>query len=793
MEGKLDSMDSSLHSAMDISLHSEGGGEEYPQDHPHEADMFAVDALADNADERESGEENKRGREYKASIPHEQSRDEMMELTSEGHKLVLAMVGLPARGKSFIARKIKSYLNWRGLSCRIFNAGRYRRRCRKEDKDASHSRPDYFDTNNKKAVAEREKYAMMAMEDMLNWFSEGGEVGIFDATNTTRNRRARIVKTCRRSKESIGILFIESICDEEQVIDNNIRCKVTTSPDFEGMDIEDAIRDIKKRIERYQARYETIMEDNLSYIKLYNLQSRVFCNRVYGRIGKALLQFLMAIHIGSRRIVLVRAGEAKNANEIFSGGTLLNFEGEERSAHLSESGRIFARHLSRYMAELHEDHRRTEPRKNASCLPRTKREHDQRTIKRRRNSSHSRNGSYPPPLPLVKKMSGDDDEDNDDADASRNNTRDPLRASSSGAIYRPPPRVPSTQTVYTDFDDLSSSALGENDEGDFKGGGLQPVGRRRNNSSDSVVIDPLNADGRRLKNQQFKVMTSLLPVAMDTAELLGAREEYASLMPLHRGVCGRDSLLQSRQRIPRFYNAWITNPIGTKWPGGESYDDARRRIVGCLIEIEQQPAPVVVVSHIAVLQLLYAYFTGDFDVRNCYTMQIPMHTAIILEPLQGGSYKSTMVSFDNNGTTRKEVDIKHLQFPPPISQSAMSGHQAGGNTNNTNNTYNMYNPLRLSPEPLSLGSSIKRLGSGSDEHYDAAAAAAGGGGGGRSRAKSPSAELLLPPPLGSSSSRWRLFSYKAMFLALVASMTGAGMWIVRRLAQEEEEAARKRG
>jgi len=51
-------------------------------------------------------------------------------LRNLGHvnrKLVIVMVGLPARGKTYLARKISRYLNWLGVSTRVFNVGQYRR------------------------------------------------------------------------------------------------------------------------------------------------------------------------------------------------------------------------------------------------------------------------------------------------------------------------------------------------------------------------------------------------------------------------------------------------------------------------------------------------------------------------------------------------------------------------------------------------------------------------------------------------------------------------------------------
>jgi 6-phosphofructo-2-kinase len=44
-----------------------------------------------------------------------------------GAKLVVIMVGLPARGKSYITKKIQRYLSWQQHETRIFNVGNRRR------------------------------------------------------------------------------------------------------------------------------------------------------------------------------------------------------------------------------------------------------------------------------------------------------------------------------------------------------------------------------------------------------------------------------------------------------------------------------------------------------------------------------------------------------------------------------------------------------------------------------------------------------------------------------------------
>ena len=45
----------------------------------------------------------------------------------EVKKLLIVMVGLPARGKSYISGKLQRYLNWKGYEAVSFNIGSYRR------------------------------------------------------------------------------------------------------------------------------------------------------------------------------------------------------------------------------------------------------------------------------------------------------------------------------------------------------------------------------------------------------------------------------------------------------------------------------------------------------------------------------------------------------------------------------------------------------------------------------------------------------------------------------------------
>ncbi|GJN31166.1 hypothetical protein PR202_gb19530 [Eleusine coracana subsp. coracana] len=107
----------------------------------------------------------------------------------EDRKLTIVLVGLPARGKTFTAAKLTRYLRWLGHETKHFNVGKYRRL-----KHGTNQTADFFRGDNKEGVEARNEVAALAMEDMLSWMQEGGQVGIFDATNSTRGRRNMLMK-----------------------------------------------------------------------------------------------------------------------------------------------------------------------------------------------------------------------------------------------------------------------------------------------------------------------------------------------------------------------------------------------------------------------------------------------------------------------------------------------------------------------------------------------------------------------------------------------------------------------
>ena len=86
---------------------------------------------------------------------------------------VIAMVGLPARGKTYISKKLSRYLKWLGVNTRVFNLGQYRRKMDGYDKP----KHDFFDPNNPEGVKVRRQVCEEALRDLCSWIDDGGEVG----------------------------------------------------------------------------------------------------------------------------------------------------------------------------------------------------------------------------------------------------------------------------------------------------------------------------------------------------------------------------------------------------------------------------------------------------------------------------------------------------------------------------------------------------------------------------------------------------------------------------------------
>jgi hypothetical protein len=70
------------------------------------------------------------------------------------------------------------------------------------------------------------------LHQLLDWLADGGDVAVFDATNTTAERRARVLRVCKKRSPLLNVVFVESVCDDAAVLEENYKQKATHSPDY---------------------------------------------------------------------------------------------------------------------------------------------------------------------------------------------------------------------------------------------------------------------------------------------------------------------------------------------------------------------------------------------------------------------------------------------------------------------------------------------------------------------------------------------------------------------------------
>ncbi|KAL4898389.1 6-phosphofructo-2-kinase 1 [Aspergillus ambiguus] len=364
-----------------------------------------------------------------------------------GSKLVIVMVGLPARGKSYITKKLARYLNWLQHDTEIFNVGERRRVAAGKSpsppgrhrsartssihkdlvdsvrrlsvsvgtmnspahRDSAHLEPatsppelentlpppavptkilingqeqdgssshngstivppfrappedqrameeaasnepldqsaSFFDPKNQLAVKLREQVALDTLDELLDYILEdGGSVGILDATNSTMERRKAVVDHIRkRAGPELNILFLESSCVDQELLEANMRLKLS-GPDYKDQDPVKALEDFKKRVALYGKSYVPLGEyeerNNMAYIQMIDVGRKVVSHQTHGFLSSQVVYYLLNFNLSPRQIWITRHGESKDNQSGRIGG----------DSELSENGHRYAKALARFI------------------------------------------------------------------------------------------------------------------------------------------------------------------------------------------------------------------------------------------------------------------------------------------------------------------------------------------------------------------------------------------------------------------------------------------------------------
>jgi 6-phosphofructo-2-kinase/fructose-2,6-biphosphatase 4 len=248
-------------------------------------------------------------------------------------RIVIATVGLPARGKTHTSVAVARYLRWLGVKTHVFHLGDYRRATLGPGKDVP---DDYFFLNaSPQSVLLRNKILKKCREDIYHFLEhDKGQVAIYDAVNAISAGRKSLSKEF--AKNGIQTIFIESHCTDERIIQENVRRVKISSPDYQDWKDEDAVADYLARINARIPHFETMEEPDLHWIKVINAGERVVVNNcAFGYLSQRIVFYLLNLHIKSRQTYFARAGTAREEDS-YKADAPLSAEGQDYAKKMSD-------------------------------------------------------------------------------------------------------------------------------------------------------------------------------------------------------------------------------------------------------------------------------------------------------------------------------------------------------------------------------------------------------------------------------------------------------------------------
>ncbi|GAP84647.1 putative bifunctional 6-phosphofructo-2-kinase fructose- -bisphosphate 2-phosphatase [Rosellinia necatrix] len=269
-------------------------------------------------------------------------------------KLVIVMVGLPATGKSYVAKKLARYLNWLQHKTQVFNVGDRRREAAGSSSSSPEAAPHslstsdatFFDPTSPACVSLRDQLAINTLDELLNWlFDAGGNIGILDATNSTPTRRQLVLRHIQQRCGGSGglrVLFLESRCSDGAIREANIRLKLS-GPDYAGKDPDASLADFRRRIVHYEKAYEPLgaAEEvrGLAFVQMTDAGRKMNTHLIRGYILSQIVEYLLNFNLARRQIWLSCNGESLDDREGRIG----------RHSDLSDRGRQYASALAAFV------------------------------------------------------------------------------------------------------------------------------------------------------------------------------------------------------------------------------------------------------------------------------------------------------------------------------------------------------------------------------------------------------------------------------------------------------------
>ncbi|GBG28064.1 6-phosphofructo-2-kinase/fructose-2,6-bisphosphatase 2 [Hondaea fermentalgiana] len=491
---------------------------------------------------------------------------------NDGAKLIVCMVGKPARGKTFLAAKLQRYLEWLDYRVKHIDTVAVRRKLySKVDPD------DFFNPETENTKAQRRAAHEESLKQAVEWLQSGGQAVIYDATNGTRERRKWISdyieknlvdKTSNETVMSHRILWVESVCDNDEFIVQNFLELRKKNADFcEFKDLDDAAASAKflKKLEYYDAEYETLdatIED-ISFIRLLDFGQSVLVNKIHGFIESKLVSFCMNIHMEPRVIILLRHGQSEFNVEDRIGG----------DPDLTDHGKLFAKNLAKFI------------------------------------DAEAPHGLQPREAELL--------DEAEEAEAA-------AVAAAAAAAAAATTSSSSSSSSAAATPAASADANGNEHDEDMR------------DAASEEVAQPTNPYGFDPAKDLFVWTSILQRTLQTVRHIkCRSTVSWVSLSEIDAGVCECMTYKEFREQLATQFMKRQRNKATWRYPGGESYLDVKKRLEPVIFELERQRKPVLVCAHRAVIRCLYSYFCG-IPITKAPFLPVPLHTALVLTPTSHG-------------------------------------------------------------------------------------------------------------------------------------------------------------
>lgn len=245
-------------------------------------------------------------------------------------KLYIVLVGLPARGKSFISSRLQEGLAADGVKIKVFNNGDLRRKNLGRDS----SLPEFYRPDNAAGRNLREEIALSSMANAREFLENGGEIAIMDATNGSLARR----KTLNERLTGAPILYIECVNNDEELLEASIERKARL-PEFAHMSRAEAIASFKQRVAYYETIY-TPLENEECYVKVDTLYNRIIKEHQCSSVPFYIQLRDILVSDWVRNLYLMRHGESEfNVQGRIGGDSSLTAKGRGQAQALAEQFR----------------------------------------------------------------------------------------------------------------------------------------------------------------------------------------------------------------------------------------------------------------------------------------------------------------------------------------------------------------------------------------------------------------------------------------------------------------------